>query len=596
MFRKTASLMIMLSLLLAAFSTLVISVSALASNSEKALNERQPGAAIEQELLDTLAAEGRADFFVVMAEKVDLSTAHEIQDWSERGWYVYNALTKVAKRSQSSIIEYAEKHDLDYKSFFTVNSVYIKGGNLETAHALADLPGVQRLRLEGAAYIQPGAVGVSPDAYGWNLDALDTDNNLYGMQAAQVWDQYEIKGAGIVVANIDTGVYYEHEALDRQYRGNLTGEIGGPYDHDFNWYMPSSGCGNGTYPCDNDGHGSGTIGIMAGETEDLVEQTGVAPKAQWIACKGCEASSCPDAALTGCADWMVAPCPIGVDPGDPSCNPDMRPHIINNSWGGSGCDTWYQGYVQAWVAAGQFPAFSAGNSSGCGTLGSPGDYPESFGTAAHNSTGSSLYAGGPSCFFSTPTCDPGAHEIAPNLNAPTFGRTADNSQGAYYNLSGTSGASPHTAGAVALIWSGNPSYIGQVYDTFTVLEQSTNHDVPAGSCGKPACAGAKDWPNYDYGWGYLDALGAVEIAGLGVGPDAAAGVAVNVDAGIKGPAGGSIGDGAVYGVKGDGRQDNVLCGCRARDDLDADILSWLVTIFPSIYGVGAAENAHRVLA
>ncbi|MBN1484140.1 MAG: carboxypeptidase regulatory-like domain-containing protein, partial [Chloroflexia bacterium] len=42
-----------------------------------------------------------------------------------------------------------------------------------------------------------------------------------------------------------------------------------------------------------------------------------------------------------------------------------------------------------------------------------------------------------------------------------------------------------------------------------------NHDVPLGGCGKPACAGSNDWPNYEYGWGYLDALAAVQMAGVG---------------------------------------------------------------------------------
>jgi hypothetical protein len=265
-------------------------------------------------------------------------------------------------------------------------------------------------------------------------------------------------------------------------------------------------------PCDNDGHGSGTIGIMAGETSDKSEQIGVAPGSDWIACKGCEENSCSDLALTSCADWMVAPCPIGVDPGDPSCDPAYRPHIINNSWGGPGGDTWYQSYIQAWVAAGMFPAFSAGNTAACNALGSPGDNPEAFGTAAHAGNGENLYAGGPSIFYPNPSCDPNDHQIDPHLNAPTFGRTAGNAPGEYYNLSGTSGASPHTAGTVALIWEADPTYIGDILGTFYVLEQSTNHNVPIGDCGKPACA-VEDWPNYEYGWGYLDALAAVDMVG-----------------------------------------------------------------------------------
>ncbi|MFO7698783.1 MAG: S8 family serine peptidase, partial [Anaerolineae bacterium] len=497
------------------FITLVLALSSLATPAvAKPAAEPANLAAVDKiqaDLLDAFAAEGSANFFVVMAEKADLSAANGIADWSARGHYVYDTLREVAARSQAPVIAYAQEHDLAYRSFLTVNSVYFQSGTLQIAEDLAALPGVDYLRLEGEAYIQPGdEIDASPDAPGWNLDLLNPGEDLYGMQAAQVWNLYGVRGDGVVVANIDTGAYYEHEALVGQYRGN---EGDGTFDHDFDWYMPTYGCDDSNGPCDNDGHGSGTVGIMAGQTPDFAEQIGVAPAAEWIACKGCEENSCSDAALTGCADWMLAPCPFQVDPGDPACDPDMRPHIVNNSWGGGGCSTWYRSYVQAWVASGIFPAFSAGNTVGCGTLGSPGDNPESFGTAAHSSAGLNLYAGGPSCFFPNPSCDPDAHEVDPHLNAPTFGRTAGNTQGEYYNLSGTSGASPHTAGAVALIWSANPAYIGDILGTFTILEQSTNHDVPLGNCGKPACAGDNNWPNYEYGWGYLDALAAVEMAG-----------------------------------------------------------------------------------
>ncbi|MBN1953849.1 MAG: PKD domain-containing protein, partial [Anaerolineae bacterium] len=65
--------------------------------------------------------------------------------------------------------------------------------------------------------------------------------------------------------------------------------------------------------------------------------------------------------------------------------------------------------------------------------------------------------------------------------------------------SGTSMASPHSAGAVALLWSCNPSLIGQMDMTFEAL-QNTADPAPAGNCGAPPDGEG----NYTYGYGYLN--------------------------------------------------------------------------------------------
>jgi hypothetical protein len=64
-------------------------------------------------------------------------------------------------------------------------------------------------------------------------------------------------------------------------------------------------------------------------------------------------------------------------------------------------------------------------------------------------------------------------------------------------------ASPHTAGAVALLWSCNPSLIGQMANTFDAL-QNTADSAPAGNCGAPPDGEG----NYTFGYGYLNILAA----------------------------------------------------------------------------------------
>ena len=54
---------------------------------------------------------------------------------------------------------------------------------------------------------------------------------------------------------------------------------------------------------------------------------------------------------------MLAPTDLNGD----NPRPDLRPDIVNNSWGGGSGDPFFRPAVQAWVASGIFPAFSNGN-------------------------------------------------------------------------------------------------------------------------------------------------------------------------------------------------------------------------------------------
>jgi hypothetical protein len=71
----------------------------------------------------------------------------------------------------------------------------------------------------------------------------------------------------------------------------------------------------------------------------------------------------------------------------------------------------------------------------------------------------------------------------------------------YIYMSGTSMASPHSAGAVALLWSCNPSLVGQIDTTFQLL-QSSARDSRLSVCGGPPDGEG----NYSFGYGYLDVL------------------------------------------------------------------------------------------
>ena len=137
---------------------------------------------------------------------------------------------------------------------------------------------------------------------------------MNAINAPQVWSDFNVRGEGIVVANIDTGVRYSHTALVRQYRGR---DADGNFDHNYNWWDPLDECA-GNDPCDTDSHGTHTMGTMVGDDGDPgTNQIGVAPHAKWIAAKGC----CLDAALLSSAQWILAPTDLNGD----NPRPDLRP-------------------------------------------------------------------------------------------------------------------------------------------------------------------------------------------------------------------------------------------------------------------------------
>ncbi len=433
------------------------------------------GDKIERALLDELSADGAADFVVRFAAQADLAPAYQM-GWQERGAFVVEQLTRTAGRSQAHAQDYLDTRRLRHRTFIAGNELYVWAGDLAAAYELAAMPEVSFIRATRTYAIDPivetaPGTPASPEALAWGIVDAKAD---------QFWAAFGMQGDGIVVANIDTGVQYDHPALDQAYRcpadpGNAAC-----------WLDPSDIC-PGDLPCDNNGHGSHTMGTMVADDDPTLEyQAGMAPNATWIACKGCETNSCSESALLACADWILAP-------GGSSAN---RPNVVNNSWGGGGCEDWYLAKVNAWRAAGIFPAFSAGNAGpGCATMGSPGDYQASFATAAHDSnrTIADFSSRGPSCYGHEPY-------TKPNLSAPgvsVCSTVPTDSWSCGYN--GTSMASPHSAGAVALLWSCNPSLIGQIDQTFQILQDSAD-PPPAGNCGAPPDGQG----NYTFGYGYLN--------------------------------------------------------------------------------------------
>ncbi len=427
------------------------------------------------------AAASTTDYWVVFKADAELADATRVRNWKARGTAVVEALSETADTSQAVVRARLRAKGIDFDPYYIANAIYVHDGSNALADELAARPEVERLvpsRTYSVPELQADA-GAGIAAVEWGIHAIHADD---------VWSTYGVRGDGIVVANIDTGVQFDHPALARQYRGNT----GSGFDHNYNWYDPSGVCGvPSAAPCDNNGHGTHTMGTMVGD-DGAGNQIGVAPGARWIAAKGCETRDCSDFALLAAGQWILAPTDLaGNNP-----RPDLRPNIVNNSWGGAPSeDFWYKATVEAWRAAGIFPAASIGNvGPTCDTDGAPAGYVATYGTGAFDINGNIAP-------FSSR--GPGENgEVKPNLAAPGVDVRSAVPGGGYSLGTGTSMASPHTAGTVALIWSGAPALIGDVAATEGILDGSAV-DVADLSCG------GTDDDNNVWGEGKLDAFAAV---------------------------------------------------------------------------------------
>ncbi len=444
------------------------------------------------------SAEGTTDFVVVLNEQADLSAAYGIRDWNTRGQAVYDMLNQVAETSQTGLRSFLDGQGVNYTPLYIINAVIVHSGDNSLVNSLAARQDVSQLVANRKIAVEKTSAGYwnaplqtvnAPDTVAWGVSQIHADD---------VWG-LGFKGEGMVVAEIDMGTQYDHPALKNQYRGN---HGAGVFDHNYNWYDPYGQCGgDGKTPCDPNGHGTHVMGTMVGD-DGGVNQIGVAPGAKWISCKGGDQVSnylLTNELLT-CAQWILAPFDLNGQNPDPS----MRPNVVNNSWGGGKGDYWYTGAIAAWRAAGIFPAFSAGNAGpGCTTTGSPGDNWHSFASGASDKTDTiaTFSSRGPA--FNT-------NILKPQITAPGV-NICSSIPGSAYNCtySGTSMASPHTAGSIALLWSSAPELVGQVDLTAWLLEQTAAPKTTDEGCGGDTPTTV---PNNTYGYGRLDILAAVNLA------------------------------------------------------------------------------------
>ncbi|GII94982.1 S8 family serine peptidase [Sinosporangium siamense] len=415
-------------------------------------------------------AKGSVSFLVHLKGEADLRAATAgATTKADKATRVFTAKTAHAETTQRTLRTLLTTRKAEFTPFWIVNTVKVTG-DADLAADIAALPEVRRVELDRtipAPKAAPGERMPKVNAVEWNIDRVG---------APRVWSEYGTRGEGIVVANIDSGVQVDHPALAAQYRGR---KADGTVDDNYNWFDVRRHCRTSS-PCDLNGHGTHTMGIMVGDS------IGVAPGAKWIAANACS-WGCDWSALLEAGQWMVAPTDLnGRNP-----RPDLAPHIVNNSWSSLEFHTFYTQVVATWVSAGIFPVFSQGNAGPkCNTGGSPSADPNVYSVGAFDA-GNRIAESS-----SRGVGDRG--EIKPDGAAPGVNVRSSVPGSEYHVLSGTSMAAPHAAGIVALLWSAAPGLSRDIPGTRDMLARNAI-DVDDTSCGGTAAR------NNVWGEGRLDA-------------------------------------------------------------------------------------------
>ncbi len=454
------------------------------------------------------AASGETEFLVSLTSQADLSRANNLGSKTEKGRFVFEQLRATAQRTQPAVLRVLETLGVEYRAYWIANMIWVRG-DAQVIEQLAMRPDVAHIYANPSVHqddlqTEPGIDRLgSPEAIEWNIQKI---------QAPEVWAE-GYTGQGAVIGGQDTGYDWDHPALQQQYRG-WDGSQG---DHNYNWHdaihennpntSPGNPCDfNSQMPCDDQGHGTHTMGTMVGSTGTM--QIGAAPGARWIGCRNMEQGWGTPATYAECYQWFLAP----TDLNDQNPDPAKAPDIINNSWGcptSEGCTdpNVLLTVVDNVRMAGILSVHSAGNAgSSCGSINTPAAiYDSSF--TVGNTTRTDTLATGSS---RGPVWVDSSGRMKPDISAPGSDIYSSVPGGGYATMSGTSMAGPHVAGLAALLISARPNLAGQP-DALEQLITRTAAPVvdPVQTCGNVP---SSQIPNNSYGWGRIDALAAYRAA------------------------------------------------------------------------------------
>ena len=269
--------------------------------------------------------------------------------------------------------------------------------------------------------------------------------NLSKIQADLAWSNFGAGDSNVVIANIDTGVDYTHPDLAANMWVNPVEIPDNGIDDDGNGYVDDvhgiNTANHTSDPFDDQGHGTHTAGTAAAAGNNGEGITGVTWNSKILSCKFLDSTGYgTDAGAIECFDYVLMMKQRGVN---------IR--VTSNSWGGTREGPVAEVLVAAIDAAGVagiINVFGAGN-DGMNNDVVPFD-PASYDVPSIIAVASSGPTDRRSSFSNY-----GATSV--DIAAPGQDILSTYPFGNYEYLSGTSMATPHVAGAAALLAGLNPS-------------------------------------------------------------------------------------------------------------------------------------------
>jgi subtilisin family serine protease len=386
----------------------------------------------------------------------------------------------VTEKKRTSGAESAPITNKDVPAFWTSRSVVLDIGKDDLAKLATDVPEIQdiypnrTIRLPRVVEVKelPGPV-LDHRASAWGVSKIG---------ALSAWGAYGARGKGSTVAVLDTGVDPDHP--------DLKGKIKRWAEFDKDGFPVA-----GSTPHDSDRHGTHCAGTIVGGNASG-RWIGVAPEAEIVAALVLKGGVGTDAQILAGIEWAI----------------EQRVDAISMSLGGLTLDVeppdpYSQALLSA-LAVG-IPVVTAIGNEGSQTSGTPGNDWFAF------SVGATDYLDRPAGFSGGRTHVLYASRYLsadilplifskPELSAPGVAVTSSVPGGGWAALNGTSMATPHVAGAIALLLSATSirDRVADAQRAFLIQDLLTGSVEELGEAGQ----------DHRYGFGRIEVLRAIGFA------------------------------------------------------------------------------------